>query len=567
MVPNPNPDPQLPPHYTPGSMHFWDFVNAFSPAHQQPGMGTDHAPPPFQFPFQAGPHAGPHTGPHGPGPWWTPLGAQNPWTPGGGEGGRPRRHGRRHCGRRRCHGECDQSASSSPSSSDDEGGAAAAAGPSTEGNKDANTAGAEGEKDASPETGERGGGRRRHHHHRGPPSPDGGPHRHHHHHRRRQGPRPGFNGEAWIATLASHPLAQQLRNYIASTVAGPGGMGDTRGGATAAAAGGAAGQESGTQETAAAAVNAENNNDDVDTFSPPVDIFEVRGSGDPNTATASAWVVHVAVPGVKKEDVGVSWEAERGVLNISGVVYRPGDEEFQRGLVSSERRVGLFTRDVKLPPQNRREGAGTGAKEEIDGDGITARLEDGVLVVTVPSHEREWTEVRKVDIMKAIIDVDVRRGAACQLASGIIYGIPETPGQIPDHFYTDIKLKYFRAGGAQLLDVGRRGWQASDYAGRFANTLDNFRVARKCGGEFQVLHHDLWGADTATVQSNWPGDDDNWSDYEKFLDCLIGDIKANDMIPGVKVDVWNEPNLNCFWKRSRSDPELSPVPMIGPSTA
>lgn len=405
MASNPNPNPQPPPHYTPGSMNFWDFVNGFNPAHHQPGMGTDHAPPPppppFPFPF--------HAGPHGPGPWWTPFGTPNPWAPAGGDGGPPRRHGRRHCGRRRCHGECDQSASSSPSSSDDEGGAnaaanaAAAAGPSTEGNKDANTAGAQGEKAASPETGERGGGRRRHHHHRGSPSPDGGPHRHHqhhHHHRRRQGLRPGFNGEAWMATLASHPLAQQLRNYIASTVAAPGGMGDARAGATAAAAGGATGQESGPQETAAAAAaTAEDNNDDVDTFAPPVDIFEVRGSGDPNTATASAWVVHVAVPGVKKEDVGVSWEAERGVLNISGVVYRPGDEEFQRGLVSSERRVGLFTRDVKLPPQNRREGAGTGTKEEIDGDGITARLEDGVLVVTVPSHEREWTEVRKVDIM------------------------------------------------------------------------------------------------------------------------------------------------------------------------
>ncbi|TLD13589.1 uncharacterized protein PgNI_04963 [Pyricularia grisea] len=409
MASNPNPPPQPPPHYTPGSMNFWDFVNGFNPAHQQPGMGTDHAPPPppppppFPFPF--------HAGPHGPGPWWMPFGPPNPWAPGGGEGGPPRRHGRRHCGRRRCHGECDQSASSSPSSSDDEGGAAAA-GPSTEGNKEANTTGAEGEKDASPETGERGGGRRRHHRHHGPPPPPGGgPHHHyHHHHRRRPGPRPGFNGEPWMATLASHPLAQQLRNYIASTVAAPGGMGDARAGATAAAAAGATagdatGQETGTQETAAAAATGENNNnnnddDGVDTFSPPVDIFEVRGSGDPNTATASAWVVHVAVPGVKKEDVGVSWEAERGVLNISGVVYRPGDEDFQRGLVSAERRVGLFTRDVKLPPQNRREGAGgAGTKEEIDGDGITARLEDGVLVVTVPSHEREWTEVRKVDIM------------------------------------------------------------------------------------------------------------------------------------------------------------------------
>ncbi|TLS29393.1 hypothetical protein PpBr36_00168 [Pyricularia pennisetigena] len=106
------------------------------------------------------------------------------------------------------------------------------------------------------------------------------------------------------------------------------------------------------------------------------------------------------------------------------------------------------------------------------------------------------------DYRRAILDVEIRRGAASQLASGIIYGIRETSGQIPDNFYTDIKLKYFRAGGAQLLDVERRGWQAGDYAGRLANTLSNYRMARRCGGEFQVLLHDLWGNDTTAAQSN-----------------------------------------------------------------
>ncbi|KFY15287.1 hypothetical protein V492_02104 [Pseudogymnoascus sp. VKM F-4246] len=48
-------------------------------------------------------------------------------------------------------------------------------------------------------------------------------------------------------------------------------------------------------------------------------------------------------------------------------------------------------------------------------------------------------------------------GAPKYLASGFIYGIPDTANQIPDHFYTDIKFNYCRAGGAQVGSPGR-GW-------------------------------------------------------------------------------------------------------------
>ena len=145
--------------------------------------------------------------------------------------------------------------------------------------------------------------------------------------------------------MSAHPLAQAFRNF-------------TEG----------AGQQSG--ET-----DAEN------TFTPPVDVF----------STPTAYILHVALPGAKKEDVGVNWDAEKGVLNLAGVVYRKGDEEFLKTLSQSERKVGVFDRSVKLPP-------GEAEKEEVDGDMITAKLEDGVLVVTVPKVEKEWTEVKRVDI-------------------------------------------------------------------------------------------------------------------------------------------------------------------------
>ena len=154
--------------------------------------------------------------------------------------------------------------------------------------------------------------------------------------------------------------------------------------------------------------NGNNNNDsgaaadipeEEEAFRPPVDVF----------STGSGWVLHLALPGARKEDVDVNWNADGGVLTVAGVVHRPGDEEFLSGLVSGERKVGYFRREVRLPPpalgqqqqggQQKKEKQQQQQKEEINGEGITARMEDGLLVVNVPVVEREWTEVRKVDIM------------------------------------------------------------------------------------------------------------------------------------------------------------------------
>ncbi|EKD20709.1 hsp20-like protein [Drepanopeziza brunnea f. sp. 'multigermtubi' MB_m1] len=124
-----------------------------------------------------------------------------------------------------------------------------------------------------------------------------------------------------------------------------------------------------------------------DTFTPPIDVF----------STEAAYVLHIALPGAKKEDVGVNWDADKGELNIAGVVYRPGDETFLKSLKSGERRVGAFERSVKLPPRGKEEEEEEEGAE-VDGEGIGAKLEDGLLVITVPKVEREWIEVKKVDI-------------------------------------------------------------------------------------------------------------------------------------------------------------------------
>lgn len=164
------------------------------------------------------------------------------------------------------------------------------------------------------------------------------------------GPTPFPFDPSTLGGLFNHPLAQHLREFVE-------------------------------QVSASAATDSPDSNS-PDTFTPPLDLFE----------TDTEYVLHLALPGAKKEDVGVDWDAEKGELRAAGVVHRPGDEEFLRGLRTSERTVGVFERKVKLPP------GGDDKKEEVDGEGIVARMEDGVLVVRVPKVEKEWTEIRKIDI-------------------------------------------------------------------------------------------------------------------------------------------------------------------------
>lgn len=112
----------------------------------------------------------------------------------------------------------------------------------------------------------------------------------------------------------------------------------------------------------------------------PADVFD----------TEDAYIVHVSLPGAKKEDVGVNWDADKSELSLAGVIYRPGDEDFLKTLALDERHVGVFERKIRL---------GSRANPaQVDADAISARMEDGVLVVSLPKVDREYVEVKKVDI-------------------------------------------------------------------------------------------------------------------------------------------------------------------------
>lgn len=153
----------------------------------------------------------------------------------------------------------------------------------------------------------------------------------------------------------------------------------------------------------------------------------------------------------------------------------------------------------------------------------------------------------------ATVDLAKTTGAAQFKASGFIYGWPDNStsasNAIADSLVKEIKFNVNRAGGAQISAPGWAKGGYSGYIGRFNSTLSNYRTTRKYNGDFILLVHDLWGADGGNV-GKFPGDNGNWAEMEAFIKQLCKDIKANSMLDGLVLDLWNEPDLTMFWGRS-----------------
>jgi HSP20 family protein len=101
-------------------------------------------------------------------------------------------------------------------------------------------------------------------------------------------------------------------------------------------------------------------------FTPPVDIEE----------TDDAYVIEAELPSVKRDDIDI--ELEGNELQISGEV-KQREGKFRR----RTRRVGRFELRVVLP-------------DGVDGSGVDAKLDHGVLTVRVPKAER--AQRRKIDV-------------------------------------------------------------------------------------------------------------------------------------------------------------------------
>jgi HSP20 family protein len=105
-----------------------------------------------------------------------------------------------------------------------------------------------------------------------------------------------------------------------------------------------------------------------------VEVFEREGTV----------IVRADLPGLSKDDVRV--EITEDALLIEGE-RRAEHAERQGGMYHSERRYGMFRRQIPLP-------------EEVNTDQATATFKDGVLEISIPAPERQ-TRHRRIDIQEA----------------------------------------------------------------------------------------------------------------------------------------------------------------------
>ncbi|KAJ7288525.1 hypothetical protein C8J57DRAFT_1494817 [Mycena rebaudengoi] len=135
-------------------------------------------------------------------------------------------------------------------------------------------------------------------------------------------------------------------------------------------------------------------------------------------------------------------------------------------------------------------------------------------------------ESRQTAAQITTVDLAVNWGTPVRRASGILYGVPNTKNQIPSNFYTGMGVNYVSAGGAQF--TGSSGWITGGYTGRFQNVLSNFQTARQFNAQFILKMSDLWGADgTQSSSAIYPGDNNNFAEYQRYLTQLVADLKAN----------------------------------------
>lgn len=98
-------------------------------------------------------------------------------------------------------------------------------------------------------------------------------------------------------------------------------------------------------------------------FVPRVDVLE----------NETSYEVHVAVPGMNKEDFKV--DLNEGVLTVSG--ERKFTRENKNGDVHTvETQYGTFSRSFRIP-------------EDVDGSKISAKYNNGILEVNIPKDEKK----------------------------------------------------------------------------------------------------------------------------------------------------------------------------------
>lgn len=185
----------------------------------------------------------------------------------------------------------------------------------------------------------------------------------------------------------------------------------------------------------------------------------------------------------------------------------------------------------------------------------------------------------------ATVSLSRPSGIPEHLASGMIYGIPAKPNQIPAEFYSGMGFRWNLAGAAQTATTGWLGG-VDDFDTRFQDTFGEYQTTRQNGGEFQLRISDLWGDDGGQPASApYPGDGGNWTSwatpfqyrpippyllvhnvwlnkgvtadiqgfrFDLFLEAIVHNIFNHSMQDRLSVEISNEPDGTWFWNRPQS---------------
>ncbi|KXH34381.1 hypothetical protein CSIM01_00292 [Colletotrichum simmondsii] len=155
----------------------------------------------------------------------------------------------------------------------------------------------------------------------------------------------------------------------------------------------------------------------------------------------------------------------------------------------------------------------------------------------------------------SVVNLAVDRGESQHGASGVLYGLPLDLNQTPDKWFTDMDYGCSRGGGSSLT-AGGHAWITSfdDYKVRMNGVISNYRIVRKHNGTYTTMMSDLWGADGGQRETDgpYPGDGGDWTQWDEFLAQVVKDLRENDALEGMSLDIWNEPNGEVYWDRPQA---------------
>lgn len=117
------------------------------------------------------------------------------------------------------------------------------------------------------------------------------------------------------------------------------------------------------------------------TISPAIDVYD----------TPENYIAVLSLAGATASDINIDFDSEEHALTISGVV--PGsknleqNEDLKQYLKINERALGTFERKVYVP-----------SDPDIDEENIQAKMNNGVLKISVPKVAKPVPEKRKIPV-------------------------------------------------------------------------------------------------------------------------------------------------------------------------